>query len=68
MYQRYFTMEHNNTGKSPKKCYSCKNEGMDKLTEDKVKILRARVLTQMSLSDDSSYKFITIILLLTAKA
>ena len=33
MHERYFTMEHNNTGKSPQKRYSCTDEGMDKLTE-----------------------------------
>ena len=33
----HFTIEHNNTGKSPQKYYSCIDDGMDKLTEDKVK-------------------------------
>ena len=37
MYKRYFAMEHNNTGKSSQKCFSCIDEDMDKLTEDKVK-------------------------------
>ena len=54
MHERYFTMEHNNTGKSPQKRYSCTDVGMDKLTEDKAKEARARVLTQMVLSADSS--------------
>ena len=36
-------MEHN-TGKSQQKCYSRINDGMDKLTEDKVKYVRARLL------------------------
>ena len=47
-------LEHNNTGKSPQKCYSCIDKGMDKLTEHKAKFARARVLTQMSLSDNRS--------------
>ena len=47
-------LEHNNTGKSPQKCSSCIDEGIDKPTEDKVKFARARVRTQMSLSDNSS--------------
>ena len=37
MHERYFSIEHNNTGKSPQKCCSCIDEGMDKLTEDKAK-------------------------------
>ena len=45
MHERYFTMEHNNTGKSPQKHYSCTDEGMDKLTEDKAKEARARLRT-----------------------
>ncbi len=36
-------MEHHNTGKTPQKCYSCIDEGMDKLTVDMVKYVRARV-------------------------
>ena len=47
-------MEHHNTGKTPKNCYSCIDEGMDKLTVDVVKYVRARLLSQMSLSADSS--------------
>ena len=35
-----WTLEHNNTGKSPQKCYSCIDEGMDKLTEYKAKFAR----------------------------
>ena len=47
-------MEHNTTGKSSQKRYSCTDEGMDKLSEDKAKEARARVLTQIVLSADSS--------------
>ena len=54
MHERYFTIEHNNIGKSPQKHYSCTDEGMDKLAEDKAKEARARVLTQMALSADRS--------------
>ena len=50
MHETYFTMEHNTTGKSPQKRYSCIDDGMDKLTEDKAKKARARVLTQRALS------------------
>ena len=54
MHERYFTMEHNNTGKSSQNRYSCTDEGMDKVAEDKAKEARARVLTQMALSADRS--------------
>ena len=47
-------MEHHNTGKTPQNCYSCIDEGKDKLTVDMVKYVRARLLSQMSLSADSS--------------
>ena len=36
-------MEHHNTGKTPQKCYSCIDEGKDKLKVDMVKYVRARV-------------------------
>ena len=36
-------MEHHNTGKTPQKCYSCIDKGMDKLTEDMAKYVRARI-------------------------
>ena len=38
MHERYFSIEHNNTGKSPQKCCSCIDEGMNKPTEDKTKM------------------------------
>ena len=41
-----WTLEHNNTGKSPQKCYSRIDEGMDKLTEVGEKYARVRVLMQ----------------------
>ena len=37
MHERYFSIEQNNTGKSPQKCCSFIDEGMNKLTEDKAK-------------------------------
>ena len=54
MHMIIFSREYNNTGKSPQKCYSCIDEGIDKLTEDKGKYIRAGVLTQMTCSGDSS--------------
>ena len=37
-------MEHKKTGKSRQKCYSRINDGLDKLTGDKFKDIRARLL------------------------
>ena len=54
MHERYFSIEQKNTGKSPQKCCSCIDEGMNKLTEEKAKYTRARVFTQLALSADST--------------